>query len=324
MLQKLKSIWIPGGFHGSIPKAPFFEGWYYRFTDAEQRHTVAVIPGLYRSPERKEHAFIMYLNGPSLRSEYITIARENFRASRNAHHLTIGSNTFNDKQVQLGLKCIHGSLQFSQLTPWPVSLFSPGAMGRFAFVPFMQCYHAVLSFSHQLTGFLSIDGQSINFNNGQGYIEKDWGTGFPRSYIWIQAQHFSKADCSLMLSIAHIPWLKRYFPGFLIGLRCNDRFYSFTTYNGAVLKKCRVTGKTIEICAQNNTCEIEIKAMRQTGATLHAPVHDRMHPAVQESLTTPISLILRDKKSILLETQDKLGGLDVYGDTSCLLKEKDY
>ena len=39
-------------------------------------------------------------------------------------------------------------LYASALDGWPVKVTSPGAMGPYAFVPFMECYHGVVSMDH--------------------------------------------------------------------------------------------------------------------------------------------------------------------------------
>ena len=40
--------------------------------------------------------------------------------------------------------------------------------------------------NHTVNGVLMINNEEIDINNGKGYIEKDWGTSFPKKYIWIQ------------------------------------------------------------------------------------------------------------------------------------------
>ena len=61
----------------------------------------------------------------------------------------------------------------------------------------------------------AVDGENINFENGRGYIEKDWGTSFPKKYCWIQCNNFASSEDSLFFSIAHIPFLGFEFMGFI-------------------------------------------------------------------------------------------------------------
>jgi hypothetical protein len=79
-------------------------------------------------------------------------------------------------------------------------------MGPFRFVPLMECRHSVLSMSHSLSGSLRLNGKSVCFNGGVGYIEGDRGHSFPRRYIWTQCNWREESPCSLMLSAADIPF----------------------------------------------------------------------------------------------------------------------
>ena len=86
-----------------------------------------------------------------------------------------------------------------------------------------------------LKGKLTLNGQSIDLNEGKGYIEKDWGTSFPEAWIWIQSNNFTNSETSFSFSLAKIPWLGRFFMGFISFLYLNGRFFLFSTYNNSVI-----------------------------------------------------------------------------------------
>lgn len=48
-------------------------------------------------------------------------------------------------------------------------------MGPFSYIPFMECNHSILSMKSSANGLININDKEIKFNNGIGYIEKDWG-----------------------------------------------------------------------------------------------------------------------------------------------------
>jgi hypothetical protein len=75
----------------------------------------------------------------------------------------------------------------------------------------MECYHGVLSFDHKISGSLTINEIEVNFDDGKGYLEKDWGTSIPSSWIWMQTNQFQGDVASLFGSVAKIPRLKNYF-----------------------------------------------------------------------------------------------------------------
>jgi tocopherol cyclase len=60
-----------------------------------------------------------------------------------------------------------GEVEFSNQVPWRKKGYSPGIMGPFSFMPFMECYHGILSMDHSIKGSLTIDGEEIDFNNGR-------------------------------------------------------------------------------------------------------------------------------------------------------------
>ncbi len=101
----------------------------------------------------------------------------------------------------------------------------------------MECYHGVISMDHGLEGFLEINGHITCLDGGKGYIEKDWGSSFPEGWIWLQSNNFDHNDpCSLMLSIAKIPWRGRSFTDSICGILHGDDFHTMATYNGAVIE----------------------------------------------------------------------------------------
>lgn len=58
------------------------------------------------------------------------------------------------------------------------------------------------------------------------------GTSFPSSYQWLQCNDFDE-PCSIMASIAHIPFCGSSFTGFICAIVRDGREYRFATYNGA-------------------------------------------------------------------------------------------
>jgi hypothetical protein len=106
-------------------------------------------------------------------------------------------------------------------------------MGWYAWVPFMECYHGIVSLDHEIQGALQVDGQRVDFSGGRGYIEKDWGPSFPSAWIWLQTNHFGVPGTSLTASIAVIPWMRSSFSGFIVGFLHGGRLYRLATYTGA-------------------------------------------------------------------------------------------
>ena len=220
---------------------------------------------------------------------------------------------------------IKGTLNFKDITPWPVTLFSPGAMGWYAFVPSMECYHGVLSFDHLIEGQLEFNGKSIDFSGGSGYIEKDWGRSFPNYHIWIQTNHFEKPGTSLMVSIANIPWMGKSFDGFLIGLWHDRHLYKMTTYTGAKITAFKYDQEKLEIQAQSILYRLEIEARYKKGAELRTQMIGEMRGRLSESLSAETKVHLyrlaKNIETLIFSGTGRHAGLEIEGNLPIKLKQ---
>ncbi len=322
MIQKLKTLWRPHVFQGKSQKGNYFEGWFFKLVDASQKNTFAFIPGVYIAQDKNDsHAFVMVLDGQSHISSYHPFPISEFEASTITLDIRVGPNRFRSECFELDIKDkerhVKGRITMGEFTPWPVKLFSPGVMGWYAFVPFMECYHGVISFDHEISGTLKIDNQSINFDAGRGYNEKDWGISFPSAYVWMQSNHFNTRGLSLMASVANIPWLRGSFRGFIIGLWHNGKLLRFTTYTGAELEMCSITENSVLLVVSDKKHRLELMADRTQTAVLHAPYDLKMSPKVSETLGSTIQLVLSKRTDNGFETVisdvGKNAGLDVNG-----------
>ena len=325
MLYSLRKIWHPEIYQGKTKRKNYFEGWFFKIVDQSMEDVLAVIPGIFRGADPVDsHAFIQVLNGRTLDSHNHKFPLKDFRASDVRFEIQIGPNFFSLDKIILDIKTarqtISGELNFSDVKPWPVSLISPGIMGWYAFVPFMECYHGVLSLDHTLKGEMVVDGKKTDFSGGRGYIEKDWGKSFPEAYIWIQSNHFKKKGLSLMVSVAKIPWLNGSFRGFLIGLLRDGELIRFTTYNGSLLNYLRISEQTIDLEAQNKDYHLKITATRKTGGKLYAPSENQMQQRLSETLVSEVSFELfrlkEKNRQPILAGSGIIAGLDVYGKLS--------
>ncbi|MEO9139598.1 MAG: tocopherol cyclase family protein [Jatrophihabitans sp.] len=329
----LGSTMHPDGYHGARERAGFFEGWYVKLVSADRSARLAVIPGIFLGVDdpagRHDEAFVQVLDGVTGRSWYERYDAADFHAATDRFDVTIGPNRFSDRGVTLELpeSGLRGTVRFdTEFDPWPVTVRSPGIMGWYAWVPVMECYHGVVSFGHGLSGSLSLDERALAFDGGLGYLEKDWGRAFPSGYIWMQSNHFTRADVCLVASIAVIPWRRTEFRGFIVGLRMpgpdgNPTLHRFATYTGARTTKLTVDDERVHWSLRAKTgATLEISAERRRGGLLHAPVRTQMHRRVEETLDARIHLTLTDPAGkVLLADSGEVAGLEVHGDIDSLL-----
>ncbi len=321
----MSSIWKPGVFQGRGKKKDYFEGWYFKSIDKNEKNAFSIIPGISLSRDsQKSHSFIMILDARNQKMYYFTYPVSDFWANKDEFEIKIHDNFFSLKNIHLNINDgeakIKASLEFENISPWPVRLLSPGVMGWYAFIPKMECYHGVLSFDHKIEGEIDINGINIDFNGGKGYMEKDWGTSMPSSWIWMQTNHFEEEGISLFGSIAKIPWLKNYFTGYIFGLLYKNHIYKFTTYNRAKISKLEVNDSKIEIKVENKDHILEIEADRTEGVDLPAPKLGEMTSKVNESLNSRIDLKFYSKnRGLIFEGTGRNAGLEFVGDIIELL-----
>ncbi len=322
MGQFLKTTLHPSQYHGHGKKPPFFEGWYFKLVSADEAHRLAVIPGVLLGPNG--HAFVQVLDGIAGTSSYHTFPLDDFWASDDEFQVRIGPNRFEADHISLDLDDaqgkLRGELHFEGITPWPVTLLSPGIMGWYAWVPRMECYHGVVSLDHAIQGALEIDGKAVDFSGGRGYIEKDWGQSFPAAWVWFQSNHFQQPGTSITASIAIIPWLGTAFPGHIVGLWRDKTLYRFATYTGSRVEKLEIADSQVTWVLRDSRHRLEMTAQQAEGGLILGPMHLEMGKRVAETLRANVSVRMSTLKGqVLFSGEGRDAGLEVNGDVDRLV-----
>ncbi len=280
----------PEAFHGRGAGRPFFEGWYVKLVSADRAHRWAVIPGVSRGDGRgdmpADEAFVQVLDGVAGRSWYHRFDPEEFAASDRRFEVRVGGNIFDSDGATLDLPQLRGRISYATaLQPWPVTLREPGIMGWYGLVPFMECFHGVVSFGHDLGGALQVEGREVDFGGGRGYIEKDWGQAFPAGYVWLASNHIDAVgvgggvtDASLVASVAIIPWLRGSFRGSIVGLRHGGRLYRWTTYNRSRERRLTIDDDRVRWSMAGPDGRLDLEAERVRGGAAARPVAHRDAP----------------------------------------------
>ncbi len=192
-------------------------------------------------------------------------------------------------------------------------------MGWYRYMPFMECYHGLVSIDSQVDGTLIYNGKPMHFINAKGYIEKDWGTSMPKAWIWMQTNNFQTSRTSFMLSVARIPWIGKSFTGFLGFLQTQDKRYDFATYTGARIIDIKNEETKMRIVIQAKQFRLVAEAEKKTSGALKAPQAGNMQRIIHESIDANIKVTLTDKQNkILLEGLGRNAGLEIVGDQKIL------
>jgi hypothetical protein len=321
--NQLNAIFNAEQYHGWGKTKRYFEGWYFKLLSADEQHALAFVPGVAMDEKGNQQAFIQALDGKKLTAVYHKYPFDQFVPQPGKFNLHLANSFFSKEKMYLQLPNIKGELKFDGLTPWPNPWYSPNIMGPFSFLPFMQCYHGILSMNHRIQGALEIDGQVVDFTNGKGYIEKEWGRSFPSGYIWMQTNHFSDPDISLKSSVAKIPYMGFSFVGYIAGLWLHDRLLEFTTYNGTKLRHSFADKQHVALVYENNNYRLEIIAHRRAATALASPVASFMDGRIEESMTSSVDVQLTERRSkkVLLEDTGRHAALAVAGQLEDILVE---
>lgn len=204
----------------------YFDGWYFKCQKGQK--TLAVIPAIHRRG-RETVATLQVITETAAWS--LTFPADAYRSYGAPFPLRIGENIFSERGMRLKIHrpglSLAGRLTFGAFCPPRYDI-----MGPFAFVPGMECRHRVASMYHTVDGCLWLNGQKLDFNGAQGYLEGDAGRSFPDEYAWT---HCFFPGGSLMLSAASIPLGKLRFSGVIGFVFMNGREYRLATYLGARL-----------------------------------------------------------------------------------------
>lgn len=236
-----------------------FEGWYFKHQRGSDM--LALIPGRAESG-----AFVQMISSRGSRQFRVpglTVRDGVIRA---------GKCSFSRGGCRIDLPGIWGEITYG-----PIQSLVSDIMGPFRHLP-MECRHGVISMGHELRGSVRVDGETFDFDGGTGYIEKDSGRSFPKSYLWMQCSGF-QAPCSIMLALAEIPFWGGGFRGCICAIIYGGREYRFATYNGVKVRGA--SGDHVSLSQGKFHLEVDMRP-GDGGHSLAAPIRGRMSGAVRE------------------------------------------
>ena len=260
-----------------------FEGWYYK----HQAHgrSLALIPG-----RAGDGAFVQVItddrayNIPYPLSEYHRIG----------DCLSVGGSVFSPRGLMLDIRrpglTLTGEIIYAGLTPLRGDI-----MGPFRFLP-MECRHGVVSMRHALSGTVALNGGTLDFTGGVGYIETDSGRSFPAGYTWAQCNDFAR-DCSVMASVAAVPVFGRTLPGCICAVWLDGREYRLATYKGVRILRCRPGRLELE----QGPYRLSVTVKPREGHRLAAPHAGTMNRVIRENLSCPARVRFAEGDRVLFE-----------------------
>lgn len=313
-MNKLYLIRNPEVFQNEkyLSSCNYFEGWYFKHTKNDRG--ISFILGI-SIEDKKKKAFIQVITHQA--SYYIDYEIDLFTYHNEPFSIQIEKNYFSKEKIHLDIKeshqspSIYGNIFYSENKEIKKNIFHPNIMGPFAYIPSMECHHAILSMKNSTQGYIMIDQEKMSFENGRAYIEKDWGISFPKTYIWAQGNDFQNEGASFMLSMADVPFKVLEFRGLICILIIDDKEYRFTTYNGAKQTACDLSDRSINITLQKGKYCLKVQSSYEIGHPLIAPNKGKMEKGIIESISASITVTLTYKNQRIFSDTSKNCGLEI-------------
>lgn len=236
-------------FINNSKKNGFFEGWYFKHQ--AENNIIAFIPGFNTDGEGTSQAFLQIIMNEN--SYLIPYSIKDFSIDRKKLIIRLGNNSFSRRGIKINVKTeeisMTGKLRYGRILPIRNTI-----MGFFKFLPGMECKHEIISMYHRIYGEFALNGVKYPFYPGIGYIEKDLGHSFPKSYLWAQCNSFPGESCSVFLSIADIPYHGMNFKGCICAIIYQGKEYRLATYKGVKV----VSSSPKEICLKQGRYLLKI------------------------------------------------------------------
>lgn len=311
-------------------KANFFEGWYFKHQKGNKY--LILIPGICAKKSLRgkaiedsckeygvKYGFIQIITNSNSYCIYYPLSECEIAEDRLS--IKIGDNIFRNSGVKLNILSkeisLKGSIEYGKLSPirYPI-------MGIFQYVPHMECNHEILSMQHRLKGSIRMNGENLSFDYGVGYIEKDWGYSFPKSYTWVQCNSFPEDKCALSLSIADIPFGKLRFTGCIGIVQYKGMEYRFATYLGVRIltynnKEIQVKQGKYLLRIQLETNHQNIPYVTQTQSVLRnsyrllAPDNGSMLRTIKEENLCPIACQLFEGSRLVFDKACQTASVEI-------------
>ena len=210
-----------------------------------------------------------------------------------------GGCKFSEKGAIIDIGDIKGHINYGKLTPIKYDI-----MGPFKYFP-MECRHGIISMRHALNGAVSIGGEVIDLDNGLGYIEKDSGVSFPKSYLWFQCS-FAQ-NCSVSLSMADIPFYGFNFKGCICVVYYKGKEYRMATYLGVRILFCN----SEKVLLKQGKYVLAVNVYPRKGHDLPAPQNGIMSRIITECLACPARVRFYVKDRLLFDLRSDRASFEV-------------
>lgn len=77
-MYRVNKLLNPEIFQGKYKKKNYFEGWYFKIVDKDEKNSFALIPGVAFDKEGNSHSFVQMIDSIGYNSEYFKFSIDDF------------------------------------------------------------------------------------------------------------------------------------------------------------------------------------------------------------------------------------------------------
>lgn len=248
----------PNGVH-DLGEGKMFEGWYYRISDPARDESWVIITAFWRDSAGDERAFVELIEGSSGASyqrvfegpeQGVDIAKISEQKGTFAFWIGEEDSLYLSADLISGrFRSDDGTLVDLELTVdgcayWgdPRSSGDRWTMGWVTELPGPPLKWHVHHLKGLASGELSLNGQVTSFDRLPVHQEKNWGRAFPSRWVWFQSNSFEgRPDVAIAGAGGPIFAINGSPEGYMLGVRWQERFFSWRTQDGHVFKDVTFT-----------------------------------------------------------------------------------
>lgn len=285
----------------------YFEGWYVRLTDQKNDKNIAIIFAITKD-KHHPHSFIQYYDGTKKEAFYYEFDSNEFQYDDASYTVHIGENFLSTRQVFLKTKDVKIEAKTEDIELLQPYKGRQSAMGYLQKAP-LECFQEVIYMDTNAT--FTINNTTYR---GRGYMEKTYGTNFPKDWIWLQSNH-SNNGSKISFSVGLVPVLFFHVKGFFLIYHHDGKEYRYGSYNLSHIKIEHVSHSETKYTIRKRKTRIELTATSHKPVKLVGPSKNGvMNLDVFETLTGTATMKVYNKDELVFEDTYHNVGLELMYD----------
>jgi tocopherol cyclase len=277
-----------------LRKKNYFEGWFQKIYSHEHRTSIFLIYGIATGHSSDKKGFIqLYI--PNQEHLLLYFDEKDVDCSPYEHRVQFGENVISNERIFLKTADVHINLSVSKSQG---NTLARNTMGRYYFIPNLPCYHAVVDDAQKIYGEIHCKAASYQINGARGYLEKNWGTSFPKDYLWLHGFDPKHSTNQLLFSQAKIYWMGRTYTKHLGFLRYDETRINILRLRKSSIHVQKISDASQRIFISSPELTLEITVELACEIPLKAPVKGMLERSIMHHNNVSIHVRLFTKSRI--------------------------